>query len=100
MFTPTGFSDHLLRLKNSALTAGTDVLLALLSLEESHVGLVQVRLGFMSVLQGITILAENLVFSLRQRGVVQGPPALGTLETLPVIDTKLPSHLLSLEHLR
>ena len=99
MFTPTGFSDHLLRLKDSALTAGTDVLLALLSLEEGHVSVVQVGLRLVAVFQGVTIFTEKLVLSLCQGTVVQGSPTLGALEALLVIDAKLARHLLSLEHL-
>ena len=95
----TRFSDHLLRLEDLAITARTDVLVALLSLQDSHVGIVQVGLRLVAVLDGVTILAEKLVLSLCQGSVVQGTSALGALEALLVIDAKLARHLLSLEHL-
>ena len=95
----TRFSDHLLGLEDLAMTARTDVLVPLLSLEEAHVGVVQVGLGLVAVFQRVTIFTEELVLSLRQGSVVQGSPTLGTLEALLVIDAKLARHLLSLEHL-
>ena len=86
--------------KKYTIVPRASVCCAFFSLDSLNVGGLEVGLGLVPVLVGVAELAVDLVVgSFRTELVVQGPLAVVTGETTPVIQPSLGRHLLGLEHL-